>query len=129
MKGNILVETGRQAGRQLAGGQCVPNESKTGVKISLVVRLPSGRLYGGSIIHSGFHRAQNSSRAVICLCTHSLTRLSVYTNGHVHAHAPASLSPYLFGLQRLSEVPRGGEGRVLIVPAVLKCTLLTSDCL
>jgi hypothetical protein len=45
----------RQADRQLAGGQCVPSEAKAGVKISVVVRLPSGRLYGGQIIHSGFH--------------------------------------------------------------------------
>lgn len=100
----------RQAGRQLAVGQCVPNESKTGVEISLVVRLPSGRLYGGPIIHSGFHSPQNSSCSVLCLCTHSLTRLSVYANGCVRAHAPAALSPYLFGLKRLSEVPGGGEG-------------------
>jgi hypothetical protein len=45
----------RQAGRQLAGGQCVPNEAKAGVKISVVVRLHSVRLFGGQIIHSGFH--------------------------------------------------------------------------
>lgn len=109
MKGNILVETGRQEGRQLAGGQCVPNASKTGVEISLVVRLPNGRLYGGPIIHSGFHSPQNSSRSVTCLYTHSLTLLSVYANGYVHAHAPAALSPYLFGLQRLSEVTGGGQ--------------------
>jgi len=99
----------RQAGRQLAGGQCVPNESKTRVKISPIVRLPSGRLYGGPIIHLGFHSPQNSSRSVICLCTHSSIRLSLYANGHVRAHAPAALSPYLFGIQRLSEVP-GGRG-------------------
>ena len=90
------METGRQAGRQLAGGQCVPNESKTGVEISLVVRLPRGRLYGGPIIYSGLHSQQNSSRSMICLCMHSLTRLSVYANGYVHTHAPAALSPYLF---------------------------------
>lgn len=114
----------RQAGRQLAGGQCVPNESKTGVEISLVVRLPSGRLYGGPITHSVYHSPQNSSHSMICLCAHSLTRLSVYANGC--AHAPAALSPYLFGLQRLSEVPEG-EGKALIVPALLKCSLLTSE--
>jgi len=106
MKENILVETGRQ----LAGGQCVPNESKTRVKISPIVRLPSGRLYGGPIIHTGFHSPQNSSRSVICLYTHSSTWLSVYANGHVHAHAPTALSPYLFGIQRLSEVPGRGRG-------------------
>jgi hypothetical protein len=106
MKGNILVETGRQ----LADGQCVPNESKTGVKISLVVRLPNGRLYGGPVIHTGFHGLQNSSRSMIRLCTHSLTRLSLDVNGHGHAQAPAALSPYLFGLQWPSEVPGGVEG-------------------